>query len=52
MCVWGGAISNIKGCWSSVMGVCVCVYVGGGAISNIKGCWSSVMGVCVGGCYQ
>ena len=42
----GGAISNIKGCWSSVMGVCVCVG-GGGAISNIKGCWSSVMGVCV-----
>ena len=57
---WGGAISNTRGCWSSVMerGVVsvtqgavghqlwVCVW--GGAISNIKGCWSSVMGgVCV-----
>ena len=48
VCVCGGAISNIKGCWSSVMGVCVCVW-GGGGISNIKGCWSSVMGVCVCG---
>ena len=37
----GGTTSNTQGCWSSVTGVCVCVW--GRAISNTRGCWSSVM---------